>query len=199
VGIVDPYSQGNTRYLVATTNQDRVLVLPDNGLLTYVARSQGIKSIYEITNQKLYDRSLVSLSAERVEGRAAALIAAGTKAEEFGPILSVARMLDVQEPLVSGSKLLGTVVFVDHYGNCLTNIPGEMAVKLGANKGDAVQVKTTDKIVAAKCGTIYSDVPKGDAIVLVSPNLNIIQLSINLGNFSKTYGIDAGAKIEIGK
>jgi S-adenosyl-L-methionine hydrolase (adenosine-forming) len=199
VAITDPYNQPEIRYIVLTTNRSQVFVAPDNGLITYVAKSQGIKSLCQVTNQQLYDRPLKNLAAERIEGRAAALIATGARPQDFGPALSNPRMLDVQEPQVSGQKLLGTVVYIDHYGNCITNIPGDTAVKFGVNKGDTVQVRTSDKTITAKFGNIYSDVPRGDSIVFVSNNLDVVQLSINLGNFSKTYGINPGTRIEIDK
>jgi len=199
VAIMDPYNQPEIRYIVLTTDNDQVFVVPDNGVITYVSRNQGIRSVYQITNEQIYDKPLKNLAAERVQGRAAALIARGTRPQDFGPALSNPRMLDIQEPQVSGQKLLGTVVYVDHYGNCITNIPGATATRSGINKGDGVKVKTADKTVDARFGTIYSDVPRGDAIVFVSNNLDVVQLSINLGNFSKTYSIDAGTKIEIDK
>jgi S-adenosyl-L-methionine hydrolase (adenosine-forming) len=199
VGIVDPYNQPDIKYLVLATNRGQIFVLPDNGLITYAVKSQGIKSVFQITNQQLYDRSLKNLAAERVLGRAAALMATGHVPEDFGLALPAPRILDTQEPQVSGPRLLGTVVFVDHYGNCITNIPGVTAAKFGVGKGDSVQVKTADKNIAAKFGNIYSDVPKGDPVVFVSNNLDVVQLSINLGNFSKTYGIKAGDKIEVNK
>lgn len=199
VAIMDPYNQPEIRYIVLTTDNDQVFVVPDNGVITYVSRNQGIRSVYQITNEQIYDKPLKNLAAERVQGRAAALIARGTRPQDFGPALSNPRMLDIQEPQVSGQKLLGTVVYVDHYGNCITNIPGATATRSGINKGDGVKVKTADKTVDARFGTIYSDVPRGDAIVFVSNNLDVVQLSINLGNFSKTYSINAGTKIEIDK
>ncbi len=39
----------------------------------------------------------------------------------------------------------------------------------------------------------------GEDIAFVNNNLDIVQVSINLGSFAGTYGINAGTKIEITK
>ena len=46
---------------------------------------------------------------------------------------------------------------------------------------------------------MYSDVPQGKEVVFVNNNLGILQLSINLGNFARTYAITAGMTVEIRK
>jgi S-adenosylmethionine hydrolase len=73
------------------------------------------------------------------------------------------------------------------------------ANEFGLKPGDTIQVKSPQSIVAAKYGTIYSDVPHGEEIAFVNNNLGVVQLSINMGNFAKTYGVTAGTEIEIEK
>jgi S-adenosylmethionine hydrolase len=62
-----------------------------------------------------------------------------------------------------------------------------------------VQVTCSQEKIAMQFGTIYSDVPQGENILFVNANTGMVQLSINLGNFSKEYNVKAGAKIEIEK
>lgn len=197
IGIIAPYAQPETRYLVLTSNKNQIFVLPDNGLLTYVIKNMGIKTLYQVTNQKLFDEPIEQLAAERIQGKIGALVALGYRTENVGIPLANPRTLDIQEPAIVDNKLLGTVIYVDNFGNCVTNISGKTANEFGVKPGDTIQVRSGGSTIPATFGTIYSDVPQGKEIVFVNNNLDMLQLSVNLGNFAKTYNIKAGAKIEI--
>jgi len=199
ISIVAPYTQPETKYLVLTTNKNQIFVLPDNGLLTYVARNTGIKTIYQITKQELFDKPIKELVAERVQGKIGALIASGYRPQDVGIPVTTFQTLDIQEPSITDHRLMSTIIYIDRYGNAITNISEKTANEFGLKLGDLVNVEIPQGTISAKFGIIYSDVPKGESIVLVSNSLGVVQLSINLGNFASTYGVKAGTKIEIDK
>ncbi len=184
IAIIAPYTQPLTRYLVLTTNKSQIFVLPDNGLLTYVVKDMGIKTIYEISNQALFDRPMKDLVAERIQGKVGALIASGYQPNDVGSPLTSFTTLDVQEAAIADHRLLGTIVYIDHYGNAVTNISERTASEFGIKPGDIVQVKGFGNTIPMKFGAIYSDVPQGEEIMFVCNNLGMVQLSINLGNLS---------------
>jgi len=199
IAIVAPYTQPLAKYLVLTTNKDQIFVLPDNGLLTYVVKDMGMKTAFEINNQTLFDKPMKDLVAERIQGRIGALIASGYDPKNVGSPLTVFTALDVQEPAIVEQRLLGTIVYIDHYGNAVTNIRENTARAFGLKPGDMIQLKGLGNTIPVRFGTMYSDVPQGEEIMFVCNNLGMVQLSINLGNFASTYGVKAGAKIEIEK
>ncbi|MFC2059729.1 S-adenosyl-l-methionine hydroxide adenosyltransferase family protein [Chloroflexota bacterium] len=199
ISIIAPYAQTETKYLVLTTNKNQIFVLPDNGLLTYIVKNMGIKTIYQVTNQQLFDEPIIELAAERIEGKTGALIASGYRPQDIGIPLNNPKTLDIQEPMITAHKLLGTVVYIDHFGNCITNISDDTVNKFEIEPGTTIEVNSSQSKIAAKYGTIYSDVPVGGEIVFVNNNLGVVQLSINLGNFAQAYSIKAGTKIELVK
>jgi S-adenosylmethionine hydrolase len=199
IGIIAPYDQSEIKYLVLTNTRNQYFVLPDNGLLTYVVNNTGIKDIYQITNQKLFDRPIAELAAERIQGITGALIASGYHPQDIGVPLANPVTLDVQKPEIINSKLLGTVVYIDHFGNGVTNISGAVVNEYGVNPGDSILVKIPQDNITMSFGTNYSDVPQGDEIAFVNNNLDMFQLSINLDDFADKYGVKAGTKIEIEK
>lgn len=197
--IIAPYAQSEIKYLVLTNNKNQIFVLPDNGLLTYVAKNMGVNSIYQITNQKLFDKPIKELAAERIQGKISALIASGYRPEDVGTPLTNYKILGIQVPEIADHRLLGTVVYVDHFGNAITNISEKISNEFGIKPGDIIRVKSQQSTISAKFGTIYSDVPLGKEIIFVNNTLGVVQLSINMGNFANTYGVKAGVKIEIEK
>jgi len=197
IAIIAPYTQPEPVYFVLTTEKNQFFILPDNGLVTYVIKDTGVKSIYHITNQKLFDRPIKDLVAERVQGRIGALVAGGYQPKDTGVPFTGCKTFEVQEPSIARSRLLGTVVYIDHFGNAITNIPGKTADEFGLKPGNVISIKLPQSTIPAKFGTIYSDVPQGEDIVFVINNLDMLQLSVNLGNFSNKYGVKAGTRIEI--
>ncbi len=199
VVVVATYYRPDPRYLVLTTNRDQVFVAPDNGLLTYVIQESGIKSLYSVDNQALFNGPFSALSSERVEGIVAARVSTGYPLKDIGAVVDQPALMDIQKPVIKDNQILSTVIFVDSFGNCITNIPRDTAIQYGLKPGDSLKVQTAEKIVEAKYGSIYSDVPQGENIVFVLSNLGVVQLSINLGNFSEAYNLKAGSRIGIQK
>jgi len=199
VGVIAPYTRPEPRYLVLTTNKDQIFVLPDNGLLTYVINDMGIRSLYSVDNQQLFDQPLAKLSAERIEGTIGALVSSGYRLKDIGAFVTDPVTLDIQKPAVADNQLLGTVIFVDNFGNCVTNISQDAAFNFGLVSGNTIQVQVQQNLITARYGIIYSDVPEGKEVVFVNSNLGVVQLSINMGNFAGNYHLKAGSKIGIRK
>lgn len=198
VAIVQPGVPTGQRYMALTTNKGQILMVPDNGLATLVIKEMGIKSLYEINNREYYRAPVDTLFYSEILGRAGGLVAGGLETEKLGPVLTKPETFTMHEPAITGGKLSGMAVFVDHFGNCNTNIPGEMVNNAGLNKGDMLSITTPAGEIKAKFGTTYADVSTGQAIVFID-ELNTLKLSINMGSFSRTYNIVAGSKIEVKK
>jgi S-adenosyl-L-methionine hydrolase (adenosine-forming) len=147
----------------------------------------------------LFDQPLSGLSSERIEGGIGGIVSTGYPLKDIGAEVTQPTLMDIQQPSIADNQLLGTVVFVDNFGNCVTNISGKTAGQFGLKPGDSIKVQTPEKPVEAKFGTIYSDVPQGKEVVFVISNLGVVQLSINLGSFAQTYNLKAGSKIGIQK
>jgi S-adenosyl-L-methionine hydrolase (adenosine-forming) len=197
VVVVATYYRPDPRYLILTTHSDQIFIAPDNGLLTFIIQEYGIKSLYSVDNHNLFDGLISGLSAERIEGTIGGLVSSGYPVKDFEAEVTQPALMDIQQPVIVDNQLLGTVVYVDNFGNCITNITGDTASRFGLKPGDTVLVQTPEKAVEAKFGTIYSDVPQGKNIYFVISNLGMLQLSINLGNFSQSYNVKAGTKIAL--
>jgi S-adenosylmethionine hydrolase len=70
---------------------------------------------------------LKDASADWALARAAALIASGRAPRDLGPPASTITTLDLADARPQGDRLTGTAVFIDRFGNCLTNIPAGLA------------------------------------------------------------------------
>ena len=57
---------------------------------------------------------------------AAAHLAEGGKLELLGPVVQRVKRIKEHEPMVEEQTIRGSVVYVDHYGTCITNITKAM-------------------------------------------------------------------------
>ncbi len=122
LAVVDP-GVGLDRRLVAARFADQWFVLPDNGLITGVARNQPSQGAWEITNPTLR-RSVVSntFHGRDILSPAAAHLVRGGDPAELGPPVSKLITLRNFEPMADGTSYVGEVIYRDSFGNLITNL-----------------------------------------------------------------------------
>jgi len=195
-GVGSPAS--DVQYLVLLTEKDQIFVAANNGLLTNVINDFGIKKLYSITNTDLYDRPENMLSSHYILGRVAALIASGRSLADVGPEVTNPVMLDIQKVTVVNNTVQGSVVFIDHFGSCLTNISGADCALAGLAVGDTLKVTINGQTISAIYGATYSSVAEGEAVAFIN-SLDFFQLSRNMASFASTYDLSTGTRVEITK
>jgi S-adenosylmethionine hydrolase len=116
VCVIDP-GVGTARNIVALEHQEKILLAPDNGLLTFV---EG--TAHAVTNHALFlpDGSDTFHGRDRFAPVAAAL-ANGMRPAELGPRLDSIVKLPYEPPRY-GEVVQGTIVAVDRFGNAITDI-----------------------------------------------------------------------------
>ncbi len=130
VAVVDP-GVGTSREIIAVTAKGHVFLAPDNGLLApIVARNPGA-SIVKLTAARLAHFGVRSPSAT-FHGRdifapiAAELAAARCVPADLGERQADLMPAWVDEPTVERNAISGVVITLDHFGNLITNIDGDL-------------------------------------------------------------------------
>jgi S-adenosyl-L-methionine hydrolase (adenosine-forming) len=118
VCVVDP-GVGTERQIVAVEHDGRVLLAPDNGLLTFVPAGDA----FAVTN----DAFFLPHGSNTFHGRdrfapLAAAIANGTALAELGPRLERIVALPYEPPSYERDVVRGTIVAVDRFGNAITDV-----------------------------------------------------------------------------
>ncbi|HUT36306.1 MAG TPA: S-adenosyl-l-methionine hydroxide adenosyltransferase family protein [Planctomycetota bacterium] len=201
VAVVDP-GVGTARKAIALrTEAGRFYVAPDNGLLTFVARREGIVEVRDISAlQPLGHRPSRTFHGRDLFGPAGALLAGGMPLGRMGLRLREGElvMLPVVEPALDGDRLKGSVLRVDHYGNIATNIPADLLARAGLKRGDTLRVSVGDASTEATLAATYGDVPRGSPVCLVSSHGHL-ELAINMGDLAARLKARPGAPVEVRK
>jgi len=115
--VVDP-GVGTARRIVAVESGGRSFLAPDNGLLTFVDGAA-----YEVTRESLFlpDGSATFHGRDRFAPVAAAL-ANGLRLDELGPPADDRLRLAYEGARYACDRVEGTIVAIDRFGNCITDI-----------------------------------------------------------------------------
>lgn len=202
VSVVDPGVGSERESVAVLTKSGHVIVSPDNGTLSHVAREIGIlerRRISERTNRLKDSQRSYTFHGRDVYAYTGARIASGIISfDEVGPeIGNSVVMLDIQEPKLENGQIIGSLDILDtRYGSLWTNIPDTFFAKLGIKYGDYVNVEISKdrRIVFGdnlKYCRNFTEVSLGEPLLYINSLLNV-SIAINQGSFSDEYRIGTG-------
>ncbi len=197
VAIVDPGVGADRRAIALRTKAGRLYVAPDNGLLTLVAREEGIAELRDITDYRPLERA----PSKTFRGRdlfvpTGALLAGGTPLSRVGPLADAMKTLALAEPAFDGGVLKGMVVRVDRHGNVVTNIPGKLVAAAKVRPGQRLSVRVNGRISDATFASAYADVPEGQTVALLD-SLDRLELAVHRGSLARRIGARPGKAVEV--
>lgn len=191
-GIVEP-GAGSQR-IVFELDARRVLV-PDNTLPTWILHDNPDCACFYVENAAvLGGNNPDDLSFEEFYAEAICSLLSGTPTSKFGTQCENPELFQVQEPVVSDDIIFGQITFTDNFGNCITNIPKSLFTGLPVGTMFTLQSDTLQ--VNIELGVTYSSVPIGENVCFINSS-NFLELAINYGNFSGTWGVSAGSIIQL--
>ena len=164
LGVIDP-GVGTDRKLVAARVSGQWFVLPDNGLISGVARGNAAVEARAITSAALCrPGTSATFHGRDILAPAAAHLVRGGDPAELGPPLDRVIRLANFEPREDPRGLLGEVIFRDSFGNLITNVP---AARLAAAEAspDAWAVEVAGERIEGLTRT-YGDRPPGSLVAL---------------------------------
>lgn len=132
---------------------------PNNGILATVL--EGAK----IVAARILDiRGIDPMDVNGLFASAAAHLCEGGKVDLLGPSLKSIKRLKSQVPVIDINAIRGHVVYIDHYGTCVTNITKAMFES--AQQGRRASVETSRNRSIAKFYDRIGDVPQGKIAAL---------------------------------
>lgn len=123
VAVVDP-GVGSSRRPIIVNGGGHVFVGPDNGVLGYVYERLESSRVFHVTNEK-YFRGDVSATfhGRDVFAPVAGALSRGVEPAELGrEVTDFVRLAFAAPERRADGVLVGTVIHVDRFGNCITNI-----------------------------------------------------------------------------
>lgn len=198
LAVVDP-GVGSARRAVALRchgGDGRVLVGPDNGLLTLAAeRFGGVAEAVDIGASPLASAPIsASFHGRDVFAPVAAHLAAGASPADAGEPLDPGSLVALGLPRAQAGAegVTAHVLLADRFGNVMLDAGAADLEACGVRRGDPVRVNDE----AAVYATTFADVPSG-ALLLYEDSYGALSLAINRGSARDALGLGPHACVRI--
>jgi S-adenosylmethionine hydrolase len=197
LAVVDP-GVGAARRAIAlrTTEEDRILVGPDNGLLSLAAqRFGGIAEVVDVARSR---HRLEPVSAT-FHGRdlfapVAAALAAGAELADAGDPIDADEIIRLDMPLafLEGGELYAHALGFDRFGNIMLDVEHAELADSGFRLGHGVEVNGRPCVYA----TTFSDVAPGE-LLLYEDAYRTLSLAVNRGSARELLGVARDDELRI--
>ena len=169
LGVVDPGVGTDRKAIAVETTSGRILVGPDNGLLSLAWEAAGGPTrAFEITAADVLLHPVSSVFHGRdVFAPAAAHLASGRPPEDLGPELKTDDLvtLTLPEADILTGEIRAEVLDVDRFGNVRLNARSADLPAAGL-EGSAVKVATTDASARAARVSTYAEAEEGEYAII---------------------------------
>jgi len=194
VCVVDPGVGSDRRGMVVQAGEV-YFVGPDNGVFTLPLSIQESYAAFTIEPERVEEMTSRAISVT-FHGRdifapVAAALDSGEPPGSFGRVMGDPVLFEVPRPRVEGGRALGTVLFIDGFGNVITDIPGPMPE---LPLGSPLEVSLGGKTFPCISASTYADAEPGQLIALVGSQ-GTYEISLNRGNASSAIGGTEGDEI----
>ena len=200
LAVVDP-GVGSDRRGIVLTLDSYIFVVPDNGLVTRLLKDRRLSDIScHYIEKKEYFLSEISSTfhARDIFAPVAAHLSLGTAPEELGPSCHNPVVLDWPEPVTGHDVIRGAIIYIDTFGNLVTNIPSSYLIQ-GKGMGPTARyarIAGNDKIIIPIART-YSDVEPGRPLCLAG-SFGLVEIAVNQGSASEQLRAETGDMVELG-
>ena len=186
--VVDP-GVGSDRSILCVDLGGHVLIGPDNGFWTPLQRKLATKAIVYRVNDRRLDLPEVSNTFHGRDRMAPAIahLSLGASPESLGPQVTNWCELPENRPEFVVGEIRGKVVFIDDFGNLITNISSADV----RNLREPYELILHDKTLRGIMRT-YSDVSAGNPIALLS-SFDLLEIAVCQGSAELLFSAGVGA------
>ncbi|MCK4921535.1 MAG: SAM-dependent chlorinase/fluorinase [Bacteroidales bacterium] len=121
-----------------------------------------------------------------------------SKGEPFDSIGKVVNNYTERIPIratIEENSISGSIIYIDSYGNAITNITKEIFSRAGNNNPFEIYVQSKHYTLT-EINKTYNSVPGGDLLALFN-STGLLEIAINSGNASKLLNLNLNSNIRI--
>ncbi|MBF0317894.1 MAG: SAM-dependent chlorinase/fluorinase [Nitrospirae bacterium] len=202
LAVVDP-GVGSSRRPIVVVTQDYFFVGPDNGMFSCVYRQvQGDFQVYHATSTDYLRKNSKGSAAigSTFHGRdvfapICAHLGNGLDPERLGHRIDDFITLDIPDPTVdvNSGSVSGQVIYIDHFGNCITNIDDAM-LKTTLRGISTAEMCIVFRDTALPFTCCYQEAGHMQLSALINSS-GSLELFVNQASASRLFGISVGQQV----
>lgn len=200
VAVVDP-GVGTSRQAILLAAPGAFFLAPDNGLLSYIIGSGDRKKAGRLKldsafqafslNKKAFWREEVSQTfhGRDIFAPAAAHLSLGVAPEDMGEKIDSLLALPILYPKkYSPHELTGEVIYIDVFGNLITNIPSE-----------EISSNAIIRVAGREIHGLSPSYEGGEELLAIRGSFGLLEIACNRGSAADLLKIKPGEKLKIYK
>lgn len=191
--VVDP-GVGSKRKKIIAQTKNYFFVGPDNGILSLALKDERPVKVIEITNKKYFLKPVSDTFHGRdVFAPVSAYVSKGEDIRKFGRTIKSFKVLELPAVKVTKHELTGEIIYIDRFGNLVSNIDRDTLENFIKNKKFRILIKnkTIDNLSHS-----YSEGTHQRPIALID-SFNYLEIAINSHSARDYLRADKGAKIKV--
>ena len=200
LAVVDPDVGAQRRAVALRLADDRMLVGPDNGLLSPAAQDAGgVIEAVDIARSKFrLEPVSATFHGRDIFAPVAAALARGVPLAETGSPCDPDELvrLDVPQPQIGGGELRLHAIYIDRYGNVALNVEHAQLAELGFRLGAPVAVHAGERDLNASYVRTFADVNPGELMVYEDAYRRL-SLAVSYGSAAELLGLKLDDEVRI--
>jgi S-adenosyl-L-methionine hydrolase (adenosine-forming) len=200
VAIVDPQVGTERRAIALRTADGRLLVGPDNGLLSLAWLScGGIEQAVDVTRSPhRLEPVSATFHGRDIFAPVAAHLARGAELADAGDQLDEAELetVELPEPRSQDGALVAHVLVVDRFGNAALNVDHDDMAGTGLTLGATVELEAAGERYLGTYAQTFADVRPGELIVYEDA-YRTLAVAINRGDAAGTLALRPDAEVRL--
>lgn len=212
VAVVDP-GVGSERAAIVVQTADYFFVGPDNGLLSFALAAERIKTVHRLENRRFFRRDVSrTFHGRDVFAPVAAHLTKGADCRKMGRRAEEMVHLSWPQPAWHGSSIIGEIVYVDHFGNAITNITEGLLDELqgermwrrqAVKRGKGADSPPPGLRISMPGGrtapveTCYAGVHAGKPVA-VAGSTGFLEIGIHGGHAARRFRLKIGSPVRLG-
>jgi hypothetical protein len=183
---VQSEAQKGEEYLIITA-RGHFFIGTDNGIFNLILNADPDEIIS-------IDPDIATDELE-IFARTAAALFAGQKPSLLGrPLKKISERLPIRAT-IDKEVIIGSIIFIDSYGNAISNITREIFYRVFDNREFRISVQS-NKNYTERISRTFSDVPVGDMLARFN-SLDLLEISINGADVSELLNLSVGTAVRI--
>jgi S-adenosylmethionine hydrolase len=182
LAVVDP-GVGTARAALALRAREHCFVGPDNGIFGGVLRGAEVEAV----QLAVPPSASATFHGRDLFAPAAALLARGEPLDRLGQrYVAIPRRLSGAAPHYEGKVVMGEVIYVDHYGNLVTNLTPEFV--------PSYAVLEAESLVIGPIRSTFGDVPPGGLLAYFGSG-GTVEVAVRDGSAARRLGLGVGGRV----
>ena len=190
--VVDP-GVGTQRRAIAVKTTNYCFVGPDNGVLSLALAQEKVVTIRCLENEKYFLSPIsTTFHGRDIFAPVAAHLSKGVDIKKLGPAIDSFVQLPWPGVVTRPGVVEGEVIFIDRFGNAITNIRNEVV-----ERGKGYRCKlVVRRNLSCPIAQYYQAVPIGNA-VCVPGSAGFLEIAINGGSAAEVLGLRVGKPVAL--